>query len=197
MDLDKYEKVEIIMDAKQANIETFKLMLPIAFMIFIPYYILWKNDLTIASVRDFAESHHSSLYSTMIAFAVIIFGIIIHEVIHGVTWALFTEKGFKSISFGFLWKELTPYCHCSEPMPVQHYISGAMMPAVILGFIPSITAYVTGNIWWMLFGLFFTVAAAGDFMMIKRIVKENKNSLVQDHPSKIGCFVYRKISREN
>jgi hypothetical protein len=34
-------------------------------------------------------------------------GIILHELIHGITWAKYTKDGFKSIRFGVLWKFLT------------------------------------------------------------------------------------------
>jgi hypothetical protein len=193
MDLSGYKKEEVTIDAARANIEAFKLMLPIALMVFLPYYIFWNKELTIAAIKNFAKNYHGGLYSTLITFAVIVFGIVLHEFIHGITWASFSTKGFKSVKFGIYWKELTPYCHCDEPLTVQQYTIGAMMPAILLGFIPSLTAYITGNIFWMLFGLFFTVAASGDFMMIRKMAKENKNTLVQDHPSKIGCFVYRKI----
>jgi hypothetical protein len=32
---------------------------------------------------------------------------IMHELIHGITWAKYTKDGFKSIRFGVLWKFLT------------------------------------------------------------------------------------------
>ena len=66
------------------------------------------------------------------------------------------------------------------------------MPAVVLGLVPSFIAYLSGNIFWLLFGLFFTVAAAGDFIIVDTLRKENPNDLVQDHPTKIGYYIFRK-----
>jgi uncharacterized membrane protein YvlD (DUF360 family) len=98
------------------------------------------------------------------------------------------------MKYGVIWKWLTPYCHCKEPLLVKEYIIGALMPAIILGFIPSIMAIFTGNITLILFGLFFTMAAGGDFMIINILRKEAMDSLVQDHSSKIGCYIYRPIN---
>jgi hypothetical protein len=97
------------------------------------------------------------------------------------------------MKFGVLWKTLNPYCHCQEPLRVRQYIIGAITPAIILGFIPSILAIVIGNLELLLFGMFFTMAALGDFLIINLLRKENKSDLVQDHPSEAGCYIYRKI----
>ena len=88
---------------------------------------------------------------------------------------------------------LTPYCHRKEPLNVSQYMIGAIMPAIILGFIPLILAIFIGNLGLLIFGMFFTLAAGGDFLIINLIRKENKDDLVQDHPSEAGCYIYRKI----
>jgi hypothetical protein len=44
--------------------------------------------------------------------------------------------------------------------------------------------------------MFFTMAAAGDFMIINLIRKENKIDFVQDHPSEAGCYIYRKTRNQ-
>jgi hypothetical protein len=105
---------------------------------------------------------------------------------------MYTKNGFKSIKFGVLWKVLTPYCHCSEPLKVKHYITGAIMPAIILGFLPFVYSLFTGNALWLFFGIFFTMSAVGDFLIVNLVRKENMNSLVLDHPSEVGCYVFRK-----
>jgi Putative zincin peptidase len=108
------------------------------------------------------------------------------------TWAKFAKSGLKSIRYGVLWKYLTPYCHCKEPLFVRHYIVGAIMPGIVLGFVPCIAAILNGNLMLLEFGLLFTYGAGGDFMIYNLIRKEKKDTLVQDHPSKMGCIIYRK-----
>jgi hypothetical protein len=121
-------------------------------------------------------------------------GIILHELIHGLVWARFAKNGFKSIRFGVMWKMLTPYCHCKEPLKIKHYIIGASMPGILLGIIPSSIALFNGNFSLLLFGILFTVSACGDLLIIHLLRKEKMDDLALDHPSEVGCFVYRKIN---
>lgn len=129
----------------------------------------------------------------LLIFGILILGIVLHELIHGITWAIFAKEGFKSIKFGVLWKKLTPYCHCKEVLNVRQYIIGAITPAIIMGIVPSIIAIMIGNFGLLIFGMFFTMAAGGDFLIINLIRKENSSDLVQDHSSEAGCYIYRKI----
>lgn len=122
--------------------------------------------------------------------AALIVGIVVHELIHGVTWAMFAKSGFKSISFGVLWKMLTPYCHCSEPLKVKHYTIGALMPLIVLGIVPSVAAICLKSLFWLTMGVIFIAAAAGDIMVAWKLRKENPENLVLDHPSEAGYLVY-------
>ena len=121
-------------------------------------------------------------------------GIAVHELIHGIAWAIFAKNGFKSMKFGVMWKLLTPYCHCKDALKVKEYIFGAIAPAILLGILPAIVAIFNGSISLLIFGMFFTMAACGDFLIINLIRKENWDDLVEDHPTEAGCYIYRKIS---
>lgn len=118
-------------------------------------------------------------------------GIALHEIIHGLTWALFVKERLRAIKFGVLWKYLTPYCHCKGHLKVKHYIAGAIMPAVILGIIPTLWAFITGSIMILFLGVYFIVAASGDFLIIYLLRNEHHNSYVKDHDSLPGCIVYK------
>ncbi|HRN49595.1 MAG TPA: DUF3267 domain-containing protein, partial [Niabella sp.] len=120
-------------------------------------------------------------------------GIVAHELVHGITWALYAKKGFRSIKFGILWKYITPYCHCKEPLQIRHYLIGAITPFIFVGLLPAVYAIITGSINWLLFGIFYTVGAVGDFLIIKLLLPEKRNDYALDHPSEAGCYVYRKI----
>ncbi len=128
----------------------------------------------------------------IVAFVAMFIGIVVHELIHGITWACYAPSGWKSISFGVMWKLLTPYCHCDEPMHIPGYMMGAMMPwpCVILGVIPSIVAMFIGNLPLLAWGILFIAAAAGDIWMTWLLTKENPKSMVLDHPSEAGFYVF-------
>ena len=121
----------------------------------------------------------------------LLFGIVLHGVIHGLTWALFVKERLGAIKFGVLWKYLTPYCHCKGHLRVKHYIAGAIMPAVILGIVPTLWAFITGNMMIFFLGVYFIVAASGDFLIIYLLRNEHYNSYVKDHNSLPGCIVYK------
>jgi len=46
---------------------------------------------------------------------VVLLGVVIHEMIHGLGWVIFGRKSLSSIKFGFQWKSFTPYAHLMEP----------------------------------------------------------------------------------
>jgi hypothetical protein len=192
-DLDNFNKEEFTFSSRKATLEALMLMVPIGIGIATPYYLLWKNSFTADKVREFIIQNPLWIkYGTFIGLAVIIIGIVAHEIIHGVTWALFAKRGWQSIHFGIFWRSVTPYCHCSEILSVNHYMTGALMPALILSIFPSIISYITGNVFLFCFGFFFTLAAAGDFMIIKLLSEEDSDTLVMDHPEKVGYSIYRK-----
>ena len=193
--LENYKKETLIIDLAKANIYGLLGMIPILTIYTIPFYLIWNEKLTIVYFKNYFKefSTNNPLPLSVLIIIAMILGIIMHELIHGITWSKYTEKGFKSIKFGILWKMLTPYCHCKEPLKVKEYILGAIMPAIVLGLIPAMYAIIFGNILFLVFGVFFTTVAIGDFMIINLLRKENMNSLVLDHPTEAGCFIYRKL----
>ena len=61
--------------------------------------------------------------------------VVVHELIHGITWGCYTKDHFKSIDFGIIWAMLTLYCTCKTPLKKSAYIVGSIMPMIVLGFI--------------------------------------------------------------
>ena len=121
----------------------------------------------------------------------IIIGIVLHEAIHGLTWALFVKERLRAIKFGVLKETFTPYCHCKGFLRVKHYITGAIMPAILLGILPTLWAFINGKIMLFLLGIYFIVAASGDFLIVYLLRNEGCNSYVKDHESLPGCIVYK------
>ncbi len=190
-ELENYKKEKLTIDLVWANKFGILLLIPIGLIFGLPFYLIWKPQLDIKQYLDSAPQEAGLGF--LLIFGILIIGIVLHELIHGIAWAKFAKKGFKSIKFGVLWKMLTPYCHCKEALNVRQYIIGAITPAIIMGIIPAVIAIVIGNLGLLIFGMFFTMAAGGDFLIINLIRKESSSDLVQDHPSEAGCFIYRKI----
>jgi len=193
--IEDYHKVQLTIDLVKANVFAIVLMLPIVLIFGLPYFLIWGVGFNSSDIRSLTKVLSPELMG-LVLILVFTLGIILHELIHGIVWSRYTSNGFKSIRFGVLWKMLTPYCHCKEPLKVKEYIMGALMPAIILGFIPGILAIIIGNFGLLIFGIIFTTAASGDFMIINLLKNEDKDDYVQDHPSEAGCFIYRRKIEE-
>ncbi len=141
----------------KANLVAIKFLVLFTVIFAVPFFIIWQNNLS----GNFFDSDliFVNLFTPL---AGTIIGIIIHELIHGIFFAMYARKGFKSVKFGILWKMLTPYCHCKEPLKIRHYIIALLAPFIILGIIPGIISLFTGNLILLLFGIVFSGAAAGD-----------------------------------
>jgi hypothetical protein len=193
--IEDYHKDQLTIDLVKANIFAIVLMLPIVLIFVLPYFLIWGIGFNSSDIRSLTKVLSPELMG-LVLILVFTLGIILHELIHGIVWSRYTSNGFKSIRFGVLWKMLTPYCHCKEPLKVKEYIIGALMPAIILGFVPGILAIIIGNFGLLIFGIIFTTAASGDFMIINLLKNEDKDDYVQDHPSEAGCFIYRRKIEE-
>ena len=158
----------------------------------IVFYILLIFTLIFALIHGFELLLNGwSVRLLLIAILpVFILGVILHEFIHGLCFALFSKKPLSFIKYGFDKKTLTPYAHCKEPIKAGAYKIGAIMPAIILGFIPYLYAIINGDIYFFLFGTFFTTAACGDFIVLWLLRHLSRNIMVEDHPSRAGCYVY-------
>jgi len=119
----------------------------------------------------------------------LLFGILIHELIHMFAWALFAKKSLKAFKLGFQWKSLTPYAHCKEPMDILPYRIGSFAPGLLLGILPWIISLFTGDILLFFFGFLYTTAAGGDFLILWIIRNVKPNTLVEDHPTNAGCYI--------
>lgn len=176
------EKKDLSISMLSANLLSLAFAIPLAIVLAWIFILRWGYPQLLGGINAF--------FGNLIVFLVIfIIGIVIHELIHGISWALFAKIPFSAIKFGFQVQTLTPYAHCARPVPVNAYRAGTFMPALILGILPAIVAIIDGSGWLFSLGLIFTISAGGDMVIlwILRIVAPEK--LVEDHPSRAGCYV--------
>ena len=178
---------KVTIDITKANVFAFVLMAVSAVVLIVPYCLIWGSEWNGETVRQFFDSFVLDWALFMVAMIV---GIVIHELIHGLTWACFAPSGWRSISFGVMWKMLTPYCHCNEPMRPRPYIMGALMPLIVLGIVPAIACLLSGSLFMLIWSIFFIAAAAGDIWMAWLLTKESADCTVLDHPSEAGFYVF-------
>ncbi|MDR0713443.1 MAG: DUF3267 domain-containing protein [Bacteroidales bacterium] len=120
--------------------------------------------------------------------AIVLTGMPLHELIHGMCMAIHASDGWKSVKFGFNTRALAPFTHCKEPLTPKAYRWCLVMPAAVQGCLPALVGWYTGNILWLLYGILFTWAAAGD-LIILYLSRNIHSGMLQDHPGKAGFIL--------
>ena len=120
---------------------------------------------------------------------------VVHELIHGITWAIFSENHWQDIEFGFQAKTLTPYCTCKRPLKKGQYVLGALMPMILLGIVPSVISFFTGSFMLLILGAVMFSSAAGDIMIVWKFLThkvEGNDAVYMDHPTEPGSVVFER-----
>lgn len=114
----------------------------------------------------------------------------LHELIHGLTWIALIPSTWKVLRFGFFKNSKTPYCHLKISVNRNVYLSGVVMPGLLLGVVPVLIGLWHGNIFLWLLGLFLTYASLNDAVMAGYLLREKSGSLIKDQPNALGYWVY-------
>lgn len=181
-----YTMTNLTIGIVKANI--FVLLLAIPVVAIGVLLFAWRNPISLLTPTP----QGSLLF--IVLFAVLI---VAHELIHGLTWSLFSEHHFKDIEFGFMKEFLTPYCTCRVPLSKGHYILGALMPCIILGLFPAALGILLGShlLFWI--GIVMILSAGGDIMIVVKVLAHKsedglKEILVYDHPTQAGSVILER-----
>ena len=184
-----YKCTELIIGLVWANAFSFILFVPVAIISMVLYLMVNSADGIVDSLLAMSPL-------TYLLFVVILLAlVVVHELIHGATWAIFAEHHFKDIEFGFIKKYLTPYCTCKVALAKGAYILGALMPLIILGIIPVAIAIAAGSLFWLWMGIIMIISASGDILIVHKIVTyktEAGEILYYDHPTNAGGVIFEK-----
>ena len=182
-----YRQTELVASSGKANIvgPLYGLILSVPFIVL--FFVVNRSG---AAFRSFSFSFTNYLLFILAMLA----AIPVHELIHGLTFCVFTEGKFKSLAFGFNRQALAPYCNCSEALTKGQYLTGLLMPCLLLGLIPCIAATAAQSFWLLLFGVVMNLSAGGDLLITTLLVphKPAGKALYIDHPTKIGLTCFEK-----
>jgi hypothetical protein len=179
-----YRRVELTVSIIKANW--------FAILLLIPLFVV-GGGLFYLKNRGLADERFIS--SLLIFFGAYLVLVVVHELIHGVSWSLFAEHHWKDIAFGFMKQYMTPYCSCRVPLSKGQYIFGALMPLILLGIVPMLVGILIGSWLITLLGIVMADAAAGDILIVWNLLKyrsEAKEIVYMDHPTQAGGVVFEK-----
>ena len=146
---------------------------------------------------SYAAFYENRPFVSLVIFVISIFLLVaLHEGICGFVWGLFARRRRKAISFGVMWKMITPYCICREPLKKWQYIIGKAMPVLILclGFIIAIAVTGSGAVFY-LFMITMVVTGIGDLRNIWQALayrSDSKEKVYLDHPYEPGIVVFER-----
>lgn len=189
-----YTCFEKILGALYFNVMALIVMLPYVALMYVLF--LFNNAGAKISFSLF-NSPLADLTAILAIFAVLI---VLHELIHGIFFALSVSTHWKAVEFGFNPVACAFYCTCLEALSKKSYIISAIMPTVFLGFLPCILAIFSSNAFIFCIGLVMIFSGGGDFLIIYNVLKINskKNDvLFIDHPTEIGSIIFIREKKIN
>lgn len=180
--LEGYTQKNLTIGVVMANILAIIVMLPV---MIIPAYIWY-----LVGNGNYLEF---SLLDSVLFFVSLIVFIVIHELIHAITWGIFTKNHWKDIEFGIIWKMLTPYCTCRGALTKMQYVIGGLMPTIILGIGLSLIAIITDNFLMFILAEIMILGGGGDFIIIGKLLMfriKCKDCIYMDHPTECGVVAF-------
>ncbi len=174
-----YQTAERVISVTKANLMALVTAGPIAIVFLVVYSVVFPY-----------KKMEYTLANSIMLFIFILSSIFIHELLHGIGWRIGC-KNKKSISFGVMWKQLTPYCACSEPLNFSKYMFGVLLPLLVLGvglFLVSLA--IQSKL--LLFVSVLNVFAAGGDTTISLMLFKYRKSIIVDHPTKCGFVAFYK-----
>ena len=179
-----YKEKALTIGILQANVGAIIIMLPFVVLTAISYF-----NFNSIGTREI------SLRFSILLLPILLVLIVLHELIHGLVWGCFAKNHFHSIEFGVIWKALTPYCTCSEPMKKWQYMLGGAMPTLILGAGTAVIAVATSQLLLFYIAELMIFSGGGDFLIILKILlyrTGRKETVYYDHPYECGVVVFEK-----
>ena len=121
--------------------------------------------------------------------AVLLGSVLLHELAHAAGFLLLAGAPRSAVRLGFHRRTLTPFAACSTPVRASAYRASALLPAVALGLLPGLAAFVTGSGLLALWSWTMLAVAGGDLAAVWAIRGVPPDTLVLDHPVRVGCLV--------
>lgn len=188
-----YQERDLSMSIVKANVMA--LFYPVPLIAFLLLAYLLKQPFRLGGFAREYLTAGTSLMVSLIVLAGLLLLVMVHELLHGITWAVFAPGHLRDIEFGVAKDLLTPYCSCKSPLKKGQYLLGAFMPCLILGILPGIAGIVIGSSGLLLVSILMIFAAGGDLAVIAGVLFHHHvkdDALFFDHPYQCGVVVFER-----
>lgn len=174
-----FRSTEVVMTAKEASLKGMLYAFPfLAFLTALYRLALVQRSISL----DLAK-----LRSYFIFAFLLLANAVLHELLHGLGWALVGKAKWSSITFHIRGMLLS--CSCHLALKKEAYLSGTLLPLLVLGSLSCLFLLVyPGTISLLTMLVNFTMA--GSDLSIARKVLESDFIFIEGHPTKIGFIGY-------
>ena len=129
----------------------------------------------------------SGIWFYVMFIAIIVVSVMIHELLHGIGWAISSGKGWSVVRFNI--NAMMPSCACKTALTLGQYLVGVLLPFLVLGTGSVVFLFLyPGTVSVLSMAVNF-VAAGADLLIALRVMRE-KGALIVDHPTQAGFVAF-------
>ncbi|MDC7288230.1 DUF3267 domain-containing protein [Blautia schinkii] len=133
------------------------------------------------------EINTFSFYVMFLAIAVV--SVVIHELLHGMGWAIASGKGWNAVRFNI--NAMMPSCACKVVLEKRAYLIGVLTPFIVLGLGSVLFVFIYPGTVSLLTMVVNFIAAGADLLIAFYVLKE-RDALFADHPTEAGYIAFYK-----
>jgi len=115
--------------------------------------------------------------------------VLIHELLHAAGFLFFGRAPRGEVRIGFQRRTLTPFANCRVPVTAAAYRAAGLLPALVLGGLPVVAAWITGSGTLLFWGWIMLALAGGDVAAVWAMRAVPGGALVVDDADRVGCRV--------
>lgn len=191
INLHQYKQEQKSVNPIRTSVLSLILIIPGFFIFGVPYSLIWGfENLAQKVLSSLSLSFGTDVFDFILDLALLGLGSIIHVFIHGIVWAYFAKDKFKSIKFGVFWRMLSPYCFCIEPLKLNNYRLGIILPTLIVSILPGVISIWLQNPDLLIFSAFMLILSSSDFYLLYLLKGVRKDALVLGMPIETGCYIF-------
>lgn len=117
----------------------------------------------------------------------------IHEALHALAMLKWGKIPRSNVVFGYNWKAFMPYFHYKSAVTIRAYRIMALSPLLVLGPLSLVALAIFPFFWNSLISGFIISSCFSDVWIVIRLGRFDKKLYVQDHPTEVGCEIFKKV----